>query len=92
MQSKGLWRNTSGLCLTRWDPSRPACLDNLVLLTLDEADEHDAQVWGTVNNSTTQETGLKALAMREPGFASSVEGTFMRVRQDFQLAKIRLSL
>jgi len=30
--------------------------------------------------------------MREPGFASSVEGKFMRVRQDFQLAKIRLSL
>ena len=85
-----MWRNTSGLCLTRWDPSRPACLDNLVLLTLDEADEHDTSLGCEQFNDS--ENGLKALAMREPGFASSVEGKFMRVRQDFQLAKIRLSL
>ena len=42
--SKGMWHSTGGLYLTRWNPARPACLDNLVLLTSDEADAHDAEM------------------------------------------------
>uniref|UniRef100_A0A7S3QJN2 THIF-type NAD/FAD binding fold domain-containing protein n=1 Tax=Dunaliella tertiolecta TaxID=3047 RepID=A0A7S3QJN2_DUNTE len=40
---KGLMRATSHLCLTRWDVTKPATVDNLVLLSHEEADEHDAQ-------------------------------------------------
>ena len=86
-----MWRNTSGLCLTRWDPTRPACLDNLILLTLDEADEHDTEVWGTSDDFSMNGKGLETLQLREPGFASSVETKFERVRVDFQLSKIQLS-
>lgn len=44
VMSKGMWHSTAGLYLTRWNPARPACLDNLVLLTSDEADAHDAEM------------------------------------------------
>ena len=86
-----MWRNTSGLCLTRWDPTRPACLDNLILLTPDEADEHDAEVCGTSDDFSMHGKGLETLQLREPGFASSVETKFERVRVDFHLSKIQLS-
>jgi tRNA A37 threonylcarbamoyladenosine dehydratase len=39
--TRGLMRSTAGLEFTRWDASRPATLDNLVLLTAEEADAHD---------------------------------------------------
>ena len=78
-----MWRNTSGLCLTRWDPTRPACLD--------EADAHDTEVWGTSDEFSMHGKGLETLQLREPGFASSVETKFERVRVDFQLSKIQLS-
>ncbi|GAB4818660.1 hypothetical protein N2152v2_005706 [Parachlorella kessleri] len=38
---KGLTRNVTNLTLTRWDATKPATIDNLVLLTLQEAEEHE---------------------------------------------------
>ena len=62
-----MWRSTSGLYLTRWNPSRPACLDNLVLFTSDEADEHDEMM------AAEGIAGLNQLKEREPEFVSLVE-------------------
>ena len=31
------------LCAFRWEASTPASIDNLVLMTFDEADQHEAQ-------------------------------------------------
>jgi hypothetical protein len=52
---RALRRDVTNLTLTRWDPAKPASLDNLVLLTFEEADRHekleglevrrDGQVW-----------------------------------------------
>lgn len=39
---QGLNRATGHLALTRWDAAQPAYVDNLVLLTQEEADAHDA--------------------------------------------------
>ena len=36
-EDKGLNRVTAGLTFTRWDSSRPADVDNLILLTFEEA-------------------------------------------------------
>jgi hypothetical protein len=71
-----MWRSTAGLCLTRWDPMRPAVLDNLVLFTLDEADEHD-----TFMNGEGSE-GLVRMREIEPDFARFVEDKFDRVRRE----------
>lgn len=85
--SKGMWHNTVGLYLTRWNPARPACLDNLVLLTSDEADAHDAEMEaaGGVAESGGTRQGLDGLRAREPEFVALVESRFNRVRRDFGL-------
>jgi len=44
--TRGLMRSTAGLAFTRWDASRPATVDNVVLLTAEEADAHDALFGG----------------------------------------------
>lgn len=77
--SKGMWRSTAGLHLTRWDATRPACVDNLVLLTADEADEHDELM---ASEGSSAMTRMKEL---EPGFVEQVEEKFRRVRADFGL-------
>lgn len=40
-RDSGLQRHIAGLALTRWDAARGAQVDNLVLLSHDEADAHD---------------------------------------------------
>tara|TARA_B100001540_G_C15729156_1_gene606818 strand:- start:396 stop:632 length:237 start_codon:yes stop_codon:yes gene_type:complete len=77
--SKGMWRSTAGLCLTRWDATRPACVDNLVLLTADEADEHDARM------ASGGSSAMARLKEQEPDFVKLVEDKFRRVRADFDL-------
>lgn len=57
---KGLMRSTAHLHLTRWDRRRPATVDNLVLLTAEEAEAHD-------------EAGMEALTQTEPEFVARVE-------------------
>ena len=69
------WKNTSGLALTRWDPKRPASLDNLVLLTVEECDAHDARC--------AEPGGFQRLLEEEPEFRRYVESRFERVRADF---------
>ena len=76
--SKGMWRSTAGLCLTRWDPKRPAVLDNLVLFTLDEADEHDTFTSG-------ESESLVRLREIEPDFTRFVEDKLDRVRREMSV-------
>ena len=73
-----MWRSTAGLCLTRWDPKRPAVLDNLVLFTLDEADEHDTFTSG-------ESESLVRLREIEPDFARFVEDKLDRVRREMSV-------
>jgi hypothetical protein len=64
---KGLMRSTAHLHLTRWDRSKPPTVDNLVLLTGEEAEAHDA-------------TGLEQLQQQEPEFVAQVERLLDHVR------------
>ena len=73
-----MWRSTAGLCLTRWDPMRPAVLDNLVFFTLDEADEHDTFTSG-------ESESLVRLREIEPDFARFVEDKLDRVRREMSV-------
>eukprot|EP00982_Pelagococcus_subviridis_P016304 31471-Pelagococcus_subviridis.AAC.6 len=88
---KGMWRNTSDLCLTRWNPSKPANLDNLILLSSEEADAHDAEVFRifeTDNDSDQiKPCGFDSLVDREPYFAYFIERKLQRVRRDFGLVR-----
>jgi hypothetical protein len=59
--------------LTRWDRERAAEVDNLVLLTRDEADTHD------------QVLSLQALAAAEPAFCAKVERLLRRARREHGL-------
>lgn len=66
---KGLHRTTHDLELTLWDASRPAEVDNLVLLTRDEADIHDAM-------------SLAELETSEPVFFAHVERALRKSRRE----------
>jgi hypothetical protein len=68
--NRGLTRSTADLTLVRWDVSRPATVDNLVLLTMTEADAHQA-------------TTLEALRREEPEFVAYVESQLARVRFEY---------
>lgn len=63
-------RGLGNLVLTRWDRTRNGCVDNLVLLTKDEADEHDG-------------CDFEQLKMNEPQFVEKVEKKLARARRDF---------
>jgi hypothetical protein len=67
---KGLCRSTANLTFTRWDASKPATADNLVLLSKDEADAHD-------------ELTLAELQRKEPEFVAKVEVLLDRVRREY---------
>lgn len=67
---RGLTRSTADLTLERWDASKAATVDNLVLLTISEADEHRAK-------------GLDKVRQEEPEFAAYVEAQLARARFDY---------
>lgn len=69
--NRGLMRSTADLTFVRWDRRKPATVDNLVLLTTDEADAHEAV------------DDLEALRRREPEFCAFVERTLARARFDY---------
>ncbi len=69
---KAVFRSTQQLVLTRWDAAKPAAVDNLVLLTFDEADAHDA-------------TSLEAVRAALPAWARHVEGVLARAARDHGL-------
>jgi tRNA threonylcarbamoyladenosine dehydratase len=63
-------RGLGNLVLTRWDRQRNGCVDNLVLLTKEEADEHD-------------ECDFEKLKKKESEFVAKVEKKLARARRDF---------
>lgn len=65
---KGLMRATAHLHLTRWERAAPPTVDNLVLLTAEEADAHDA-------------ASLQELRASDPQFVARVEGLLDAVRR-----------
>eukprot|EP00873_Tetraselmis_striata_P028405 jgi/Tetstr1/448669/TSEL_035911.t3 len=67
---KGLCRSTVNLFLTRWDSSKPATVDNLVLLDREEADAHD-------------DIKLEDLRASDPDFCRHVDQILQRARHDF---------
>ncbi|KAL4443221.1 hypothetical protein ABPG75_010976 [Micractinium tetrahymenae] len=71
LNDKGITRGVGHLTLTRWDPAKPATVDNLVLLSHAEADEHD------------QLESLEGLRQQEPELCRRVEATLERARRDF---------
>ena len=72
---KASFRNTRDLVLTRWDATQPATVDNLVLLTFDEADELDAA-----------EGGAASMRVTDPLFAARVDAAVARAKRDHGLA------
>ncbi|PRW51003.1 NAD(P)-binding Rossmann-fold superfamily isoform 1 [Chlorella sorokiniana] len=68
---KGITRSVGHLTLTRWDPAKPATIDNLVLLTHAEADDHD------------QLQNLDDVRQQEPELCARVEATLARAKRDF---------
>lgn len=62
-------RSTANLHFTRWDRRKPPTVDNLVLLTDEEAEAHD-----------TLPDGLEALQQQEPEFVARVEQLLDHVR------------
>jgi tRNA A37 threonylcarbamoyladenosine dehydratase len=68
-------RNIGHLTLTRWDASRPATIDNLILLTKEEADQHDEG--GGVDDDMRE---------REGELCRRVEGVLRRAREQFGCA------
>lgn len=79
---KGLGRAIGHLALTRWDPSRPASPGNLVLLTREEADAHDALFDGWDPDGAART--LCALRDREPDFVERVTSTLQRIQLEFE--------
>ena len=63
-------RGLGNLVLTRWDRTRAGVVDNLVLLTKEEADQHD-------------ECDFENLKLSEPEFVEKVEKKLARARRDF---------
>lgn len=67
---KAVYRSTQGLVLTRWDDARPAGVDNLVLLTFDEAEAHE------------KGGGAAAARVEEPAWAAAVDAALARASRD----------
>lgn len=69
---KGTWRDLRPLCLVRWDLGHPATVDNLVLMSADEAEAHEAAggAEGTRRGRPAEAAfieGMLATAAREHG-------------------------
>jgi len=58
---------------------RPAAIDNLVLLTIEEADAHDQLQDGAEEPGQ----GLALLQQREPSFFVRVQASLARARHDY---------
>ena len=70
-----LTRGLGNLALTRWNPSKPPTIDNLILLTKEEANAHDKQV--------TMPNGFEMLLNTEPKFAQYVTAVLSRAKNEF---------
>lgn len=72
---KALSRDIGDLALTIWNPSKPDTVDNLVLLTQEEANKHDLLV--------NKPGGFEQLCSTEPDFVQNVEKKLQRARMNF---------
>ncbi len=73
---RGVSKSVGHLHLTVWDPALGDVVDNLILLTGDEADAHDEIV--------ARPGGFEALRRDEPDFVDKVERRLARARRDFK--------
>lgn len=69
--NRSLARALGSLTLTRWDHSKPAAVDNVVLLTVEEAEAHERM------------GRLDTLRDEEPEFFAKVEALMGRARREF---------
>ncbi|GAX86113.1 hypothetical protein CEUSTIGMA_g13526.t1 [Chlamydomonas eustigma] len=67
---KGLTRSVANMTLTRWDKRKSPTVDNVVLLTCEEADKHD-------------ETELSTLQQQEPLFVNWVQKILDHARRQY---------
>ena len=72
----GVSKSVGNLHLTVWDPALGDVVDNLILLTEEEADAHDECV--------ARPGGFDALRRDEPDFVDKVERRLARARRDFK--------
>lgn len=72
-RDKGTYRNTTNLTFTRWDAQKNARVDNLVLLTVEEADKHD-------------QTSIHEVRKSEPQWSKEVEEVLQRAKQCYSFA------
>ena len=72
-KDKGLYRSAANLTLTRWDTRVVAKPNNLVLMTLEEAEEHRAGGEGRI----------AYLRVHSPGFVDVVENMLRRASAEF---------
>ena len=73
---RGVSKSIGHLHLTVWNPAHGDVVDNLVLLTGDEADAHDALV--------AEPGGFESIARNEPAYFEAVERRLGRARRDFK--------
>ncbi|CAL8471181.1 g10723 [Coccomyxa elongata] len=66
---KGFKRSLTNLTLTRWDKDRPPTVDNLVLLTFEEAEQHEGMA-------------LEDVRAADPAFYQRVQDTLARIRYE----------
>ncbi|GAQ80166.1 NAD(P)-binding Rossmann-fold superfamily protein [Klebsormidium nitens] len=66
---RGMYRAMAHMCLTRWDASKPPTIDNLIMLTFEEAEAHEART-------------LADIASSEPQFYAMVTAVLQRARRD----------
>lgn len=71
------------LHLTVWDPALGDVIDNLILLTGEEADAHDALV--------SRPGGFESLRRDEPAFVDGVERRLTRAGRDFKFGYFSVS-
>lgn len=71
---RGMWRSMNTLTLTRWDQSQPPSICNLVLLTFQEAEEHES-------------TTLDEIRENEPEYYHRVTSVLQQAYRDFYGSK-----
>eukprot|EP00850_Spirogloea_muscicola_P006943 SM000034S12697 [mRNA] locus=s34:219478:222751:- [translate_table: standard] len=69
---RGMWRSMNNMTLTRWDQSQPPDIANLVLLTFQEAEEHESMT-------------LAEIQRKEPKYFAAVTAVLGRAYEDFQI-------
>ena len=80
-KDKGLYRSAANLTMTRWDARIAAKPNNLVLMTIEEAEEHRAHGEGRIAH----------LRAHHPEFVHRVENMLRRAGEEFALHSSMLS-